>query len=71
MFNREVECFYLDTPLERTAVRRREKELWDDIRYYEAKMLEKQARHLGMIRRLITLSSLLALALLATLLLLG
>lgn len=71
MFNREVECFYLDTPLERTAVRHREKELWDDIMYYEAKMLEKQARHLGTIRRLIILSVLLALALLAALLLLS
>lgn len=69
MFNREVECFYLDTPLKRDVVRGREKELWDGIMYYETKMLEKQARHLKTIRRLIILSSVLSLALLVALLL--
>lgn len=69
MFNREVECFYLDTPLERDAVRGREKELLDDVIAFRSKMLKKQGGYLRTIRWLTVLCIILLFAIIAILLL--
>lgn len=65
MFNKPVECVYLDTPCELSAIRKREKELTDDAVAFRSRMLRKQKGYLKSIRALIVVAAVLLLVLIA------